>query len=342
MIGGEDLYPKTGSEFDIQRVSQAKVGTACPSTGSQLGDGMASNRDCGQRGQGDVDLGRGRLPGALELAKRGEHLGIHVRRCVQDSAGKPGLRRDGVIGTREQVDQNRGIDDHDFGGRFSHPRRQAPCGRRQAPRGRHDGRPCHAEQAAHPTTNSWHDAAVRRRSRPASARRCSGPRPSPARPTRRERRRSTLPYTQCTHSPVCFDRGAPTQVTVAPANHHRPLRGSDDRLQDLRQLFAQRRSCHSRPATPAALPDRRRGRLPAGNQGRREDRNLLPPRTGRPRLHPPVELATADYSRMAELVEQYHDPPLGTSDASVIALAERLDVDEVATLDLRLSVPAED
>jgi uncharacterized protein len=49
----------------------------------------------------------------------------------------------------------------------------------------------------------------------------------------------------------------------------------------------------------------------------------------------PVGLTTADYSRMAELVEQYHDLPLGTSDASVIALAERLDVDEIATLDLR-------
>lgn len=48
-----------------------------------------------------------------------------------------------------------------------------------------------------------------------------------------------------------------------------------------------------------------------------------------------VELTTADYTRMAELVEQYYDLPLGTSDASVIALAERPDVEEVATLDLR-------
>lgn len=38
---------------------------------------------------------------------------------------------------------------------------------------------------------------------------------------------------------------------------------------------------------------------------------------------------------MAQLVEQYHDLPLGTSDASVTALAERLDVDEIAALDLR-------
>lgn len=49
----------------------------------------------------------------------------------------------------------------------------------------------------------------------------------------------------------------------------------------------------------------------------------------------PVDLTSADYARMAELVEQYHDLPLGTSDASVIALAERLDVDEIATLDFR-------
>lgn len=48
-----------------------------------------------------------------------------------------------------------------------------------------------------------------------------------------------------------------------------------------------------------------------------------------------ADMTTADYARTAELVEQYADLPLGTSDASVIALAERLDVDEVATLDHR-------
>jgi uncharacterized protein len=47
------------------------------------------------------------------------------------------------------------------------------------------------------------------------------------------------------------------------------------------------------------------------------------------------ELTQGDYVRMAELVEQYADLPLGTTDASVIALAERLDVHEVATLDHR-------
>jgi len=48
-----------------------------------------------------------------------------------------------------------------------------------------------------------------------------------------------------------------------------------------------------------------------------------------------VELSPTDYGRMAELVDQYADLPLGTTDAAVIALAERLRVSEVATLDRR-------
>ncbi|WP_236796529.1 twitching motility protein PilT [Amycolatopsis sp. GM8] len=48
-----------------------------------------------------------------------------------------------------------------------------------------------------------------------------------------------------------------------------------------------------------------------------------------------ADLTNADYNHMADLVEQYADFPLGTSDAAVIALAERLDVDEIATLDQR-------
>jgi predicted nucleic acid-binding protein len=48
-----------------------------------------------------------------------------------------------------------------------------------------------------------------------------------------------------------------------------------------------------------------------------------------------VNLTTADAARMAGLVERYDDLPLGTTDASVIALAERLDVTEIATLDHR-------
>jgi len=49
----------------------------------------------------------------------------------------------------------------------------------------------------------------------------------------------------------------------------------------------------------------------------------------------PVDLVPADYLRMSELVEKYADLPLGTTDAAVVALAERLGTNEVATLDLR-------
>jgi len=49
----------------------------------------------------------------------------------------------------------------------------------------------------------------------------------------------------------------------------------------------------------------------------------------------PVELTVADFARMADLVTQYSDLPLGTTDSSVIAIAERLGITEVATLDKR-------
>jgi predicted nucleic acid-binding protein len=42
-----------------------------------------------------------------------------------------------------------------------------------------------------------------------------------------------------------------------------------------------------------------------------------------------------DFTRMAELVKQYADFPLGGTDASVIALAERLQAPIVVTLDRR-------
>ncbi|MDQ4041621.1 MAG: PIN domain-containing protein [Actinomycetota bacterium] len=42
-----------------------------------------------------------------------------------------------------------------------------------------------------------------------------------------------------------------------------------------------------------------------------------------------------DFPRMAQLVEQYSDFPLGGTDASVIALAERLDAPAIITLDRR-------
>jgi uncharacterized protein len=48
-----------------------------------------------------------------------------------------------------------------------------------------------------------------------------------------------------------------------------------------------------------------------------------------------VDVSTADYERVAELVEMYADWPLGGTDASLAAIAERLGVTKVATLDRR-------
>lgn len=49
-----------------------------------------------------------------------------------------------------------------------------------------------------------------------------------------------------------------------------------------------------------------------------------------------VEAPSAgDWTRMAELVERYADFPLGAVDASIVALAERLDLDTLVTLDTR-------
>lgn len=48
-----------------------------------------------------------------------------------------------------------------------------------------------------------------------------------------------------------------------------------------------------------------------------------------------VELVPEDVPRVIELVDQYSDFPLGATDASVIAIAERLDIREIATLHRR-------
>jgi predicted nucleic acid-binding protein len=45
--------------------------------------------------------------------------------------------------------------------------------------------------------------------------------------------------------------------------------------------------------------------------------------------------SSEDFTRMAELVDEYADFPLGGTDASVVALAERLDAVVVVTLDRR-------
>ena len=42
-----------------------------------------------------------------------------------------------------------------------------------------------------------------------------------------------------------------------------------------------------------------------------------------------------DLVRMAELVRQYANLPLGATDASIVALAERLDARTIITLDRR-------
>lgn len=46
-------------------------------------------------------------------------------------------------------------------------------------------------------------------------------------------------------------------------------------------------------------------------------------------------LTVDDYGRMSELTRKYSDLPLGTADACVVAVAERLGVSEIATLDRR-------
>ncbi len=46
-------------------------------------------------------------------------------------------------------------------------------------------------------------------------------------------------------------------------------------------------------------------------------------------------LTTEDVARMIDLVRTYADFPLGAADASVIAVAERLNAREIATLDRR-------
>lgn len=48
-----------------------------------------------------------------------------------------------------------------------------------------------------------------------------------------------------------------------------------------------------------------------------------------------VDLTRTDYARMADLVSTYESLPLGTTDAPVVAITERLGLTDVATLDRR-------
>jgi uncharacterized protein len=47
------------------------------------------------------------------------------------------------------------------------------------------------------------------------------------------------------------------------------------------------------------------------------------------------DLTPPDWERVTELVEQYGDHPLGAVDSSLVAVAERLTLDTMATLDNR-------
>lgn len=73
------------------------------------------------------------------------------------------------------------------------------------------------------------------------------------------------------------------------------------------------------------LPERRRGT-------RAELAFLGDVRSG---LFTLLDTASADLDRIAELVDRYRDLPLGTVDASVVALTERPNLPAVATLDRR-------
>ena len=48
-----------------------------------------------------------------------------------------------------------------------------------------------------------------------------------------------------------------------------------------------------------------------------------------------ADVHPADWQRIAELVWAYRDMPLGTTNASIVAIAERLGVTQIATLDRR-------
>ncbi|MHB8795948.1 MAG: hypothetical protein ACYC90_10845 [Candidatus Nanopelagicales bacterium] len=49
----------------------------------------------------------------------------------------------------------------------------------------------------------------------------------------------------------------------------------------------------------------------------------------------PIDLAAAGHARMSGSVEQYGGLPVGATDASVVAVAERLGITGIATLDAR-------
>lgn len=48
-----------------------------------------------------------------------------------------------------------------------------------------------------------------------------------------------------------------------------------------------------------------------------------------------VDVTSSDLTRAVELIEQYSDLPLGFTDATVLAIAERLRIARIATIDRR-------
>jgi uncharacterized protein len=72
--------------------------------------------------------------------------------------------------------------------------------------------------------------------------------------------------------------------------------------------------------------------LIAGRLGWQAETRFLGDLAGETSLEP---VTSKDTLRIAELVARYHELPLGTVDASVIAAAERLGATKVATVDRR-------
>jgi predicted nucleic acid-binding protein len=118
---------------------------------------------------------------------------------------------------------------------------------------------------------------------------------------------------------VC-DTGPLVAAAIADDAHHR----------ECVDLFA---SLHL-AGRHIVVPGRRRGGLSACPHGWGTHRGQFLTSLAE-RTFSTVELTVDDYRRAAELVLTYEDLPLGTTDATVIALCERLGLSEVATLDRR-------
>lgn len=104
---------------------------------------------------------------------------------------------------------------------------------------------------------------------------------------------------------------------------------TDDHHGPCTETFARRRGQFSVPATVVTETCYMLGRVLGVDA---EARFLDVLAAGR---IPVVDLQTGDYARTAQLVRQYADMNLGTVDASIVAIAERLVVQEIATVNPR-------